>query len=104
MNFEEILQHHLFDHVYFPLVKIGSVTLPFSKHVLVMWIVSIVTVGVLSFAARARSGAGLVLRTGVEALVVYIRDHILEPIFGHATRFYLPYFLTLFFFIWFCNM
>lgn len=105
MNFEHILEHHLMDH------KMGAAFLSFSgiqlgmsRHLMVMWIVSAVVIAVLTYAARARSGAGLVLRGGVEAVVVYIRDQMLHPIFHDATHTYLPYFLTLFFFIWFCNM
>lgn len=104
MNFDKILEHHLLDHVYFPLLTLGGLTLSFSKHLLVMWIVSVAVVALLCFAARGRSGAGLLLRTGVEAVVLYIRDHMLKPIFRHSTETYLPYFLTLFFFILSCNL
>jgi F0F1-type ATP synthase membrane subunit a len=33
-----------------------------------------------------------------------VRDGIVEPILGHNTRRFLPYLLTLFFFIFFCNI
>ena len=55
-------------------------------------------------AARGRGQGAVVLRTAVEAIVIYIRDNILRPIFGHATKTYLPYFLTLFFFILTANL
>lgn len=104
MNFEKILEHHLMDHVYRPLFTIGGVTMTLSRHLIMMWIVALAAIAVLSMAARGKSGSGLVLRTGVETIVLYIRDHMLRPIFGHSTETYLPYFLTLFFFILIANL
>jgi len=45
------------------------------------------------------------LQSLVEMLVVYVRDSIVKPMIGekHYER-YLPYLLTLFFFIFFCNI
>lgn len=40
----------------------------------------------------------------VEMLVLHVRDGIVEPILGHNTNRFLPYLLTLFFFIFFCNI
>ena len=103
MNFDHILEHHLMDHPISPWVVRG-VDIGLTRHLLVMWIVSAALVVVLSLAARGSKGGGLVLRTGVETIVLYIRDHLLHPIFHDATDTYLPYFLTLFFFILSCNL
>lgn len=103
MNFENILAHHLMDHRFSSFMVAGQDFGP-SRHLVVMWIVSAVMVLVLSYAARAKAGAGLVLRSGVESVVIFLRDELLHPIFHDATDRYLPYFLTLFFFIWSCNM
>lgn len=41
----------------------------------------------------------------IEAMIVWLRDEIIQPILGEqTTRKYLPYLLTVFFFIWFNNM
>ena len=40
----------------------------------------------------------------IEILVLHVKDDIVEPILGHNTRRFLPYLLTLFFFIIFCNI
>lgn len=40
----------------------------------------------------------------IEMLVLHVRDGIVEPILGHNTNRFLPYLLTLFFFIFFCNI
>jgi len=104
MNFEEILAHHLLDHSYFPLFTKWGFTLAVSKHSVTLWVVAAILVVILSAAARARAGAGLLWRTAVEAVVLYVRDFIVAPVFGHDAEAYLPYFLTLFFFILGCNL
>ena len=40
----------------------------------------------------------------IEILVLHVRDDIVAPILGHNTGRFLPYLLTLFFFIFFCNI
>ena len=40
----------------------------------------------------------------IEILVLHVRDDIVAPILGHNTSRFLPYLLTLFFFILFCNI
>ncbi len=40
----------------------------------------------------------------IEILVLHVRDGIVEPILGRNTNRFLPYLLTLFFFIFFCNI
>ncbi len=40
----------------------------------------------------------------IEILVLHVRDDIVAPILGHNTNRFLPYLLTLFFFIFFCNI
>lgn len=39
-----------------------------------------------------------------EPIIVFIRDEIARPSIGHKYEYYLPYLLTVFFFIWFNNM
>ncbi|MCR4828842.1 MAG: F0F1 ATP synthase subunit A [Bacteroidales bacterium] len=44
------------------------------------------------------------VQTLMEILILHVRDGIVEPILGHNTNRFLPYLLTLFFFIFFCNI
>ncbi|MBI5200594.1 MAG: F0F1 ATP synthase subunit A [Elusimicrobia bacterium] len=104
MNFEEMLQHHLLDHTILPLATIGGIHFGITKHLVMMWIASAVLLATATWAARSTSGAGKLVRGGMEAIVIFIRDEILHPIFHEHTHFYLPYFLTLFFFIFLCNI
>lgn len=103
MNFEHILEHHLMDHRFQHMV-LGGIDFGLSTHLVMLWIVCAVTTALLTFAARAQSAPGRVLRGAVEAIMLYIREQMLEPVFHEATDAYLPYFLTLFFFILLCNL
>jgi F-type H+-transporting ATPase subunit a len=103
MNFEHILEHHLMDHRFRHLL-IGGIDFGLSNHLIMLWIVCAVATAVLTFAARSTSAPGLVLRGCVEATSLYVRDEMLHPIFHEHTDAYLPYFLSLFFFILACNL
>lgn len=103
MNFEHILEHHLLNESIAPWMVHG-VDLGLSKHLIVMWIVSAIVVATMTFAARSTSRPALVLRTGVEAVALYFRDQLLHPVFHEHTDTYLPYFLTLFFFLLTANL
>jgi F-type H+-transporting ATPase subunit a len=109
MNFETILAHHLVDHktshkVIATLGPLGDVDMGFSPLIRTMWIACAVAIISLTFAARSESSLARVMRSMFEPLALFVRDEILEPIFGHHAGFYLPYFLTLFFFLLTCNL
>lgn len=103
MDFKAILEHHLLDHVYarFPL---WGISLPISLHSIMMFVAAALLV---ILGMRVRKPRGLVphgLANGVESFIVYIRDEVVKPNLGEQTSRYLPYFLSLFFFILFCNL
>ncbi|MHB2025590.1 MAG: F0F1 ATP synthase subunit A [Elusimicrobiota bacterium] len=102
-DFEEIAAHHVLDHPIVRLFSVGGVNVMLTQHLLMMWIAGAVC---LLFGALAgtQTTAGLVVRSGLEPMVLYIRDDMLRPFFGHDTEAYLPYFLTLFFFILILNL
>ena len=72
--------------------------------------IAVVLLIVIVFIARAGykkrpNQAPKGLQSLVEMLVVFVRDSIAKPMIGEAKyRNYLPYLLTLFFFIFFCNI
>ncbi len=103
MNFEAILAHHLLDHPLLPLAAWG-IQLGVTKHVLMMWIVSAALLLIFGTAVHGRGRAAGLLKTALEAVVLFIRDDIVHPILGHATHAYLPYFLTVFFFVLLSNL
>lgn len=108
MNFESILSHHLVDHKTSHNVIATVAGLPvdlgFSPLIRTMWIACGIAIVGLTFAARSQSDFAKFLRSLFEPLALFVRDEILEPIFGHHAHFYLPYFLTLFFFLLTCNL
>lgn len=100
MEFEHVLAHHLIDHKLFHFM-VGPLDLGLSPLILTMWVAAAITIALMTFAARSHSG---VVRGMIEPVVLFLRDDTLEPIFGHHTDHYLPYFLTLFFFLLVCNL
>ncbi len=109
MNFEHILAHHLVDHktshkIVATLGPLGSVDMGLSPLLRTMWIACVLAIVALTFAARSESSLARVMRSMFEPLALFVRDDILKPIFGHHAGFYLPYFLTLFFFLLTCNL
>lgn len=80
-----------------------------TRHVVYMLAAAIVLILCLAAAkgmiirrhqeGRAPGGFG----TAIEAMVLFVRDDIVLPAMGHGGERYLPYILTLFFFILFCN-
>ena len=100
MNFEPLLEHHLVNHHTSSLMFHG-IDFGMSPHLKFLWIVSGVVLLMMTFAAR---GGSVLARGGVEAIAIYLRDELLHPIFHDATDTYLPYFLTLFFFVFVANL
>jgi F-type H+-transporting ATPase subunit a len=104
MNFIEVLEHHILDHVYSRTSVLG-ISLPFSKHVLMMWIAGFSTIALfVPVAAAVRAGRRNAVVNMVEAFVLFIRDEIVIPNIGESGRKYVPFFLSIFFFILFCNL
>lgn len=103
MNFEKILAEELLDHRFSHFIVKG-IDFGLSTHLVMLWIVCAIVTAFLTFAAHSQSEAGRIVRGGVEAMALYIRDEILHSIFHEHTDTYLPYFLTLFFFILTCNL
>ena len=103
MDFEQVLSHHLVDHKLFH-VAVGPLDLGLSPLILTMWAASAIAILTLTFAARAGAGAGRVVRGMIEPVVLFVRDDMVSPVFGRHTQAYLPYFLTLFFFLLTCNL
>jgi F-type H+-transporting ATPase subunit a len=93
-------------------VMIGSYALDLSptKHVVMMIIAALITCLVLIAAARSqgretRKGkAPKGLANGIEATVLYIRNEVILPNVGPHGHQFVPYLLSVFFFILFANL
>jgi F-type H+-transporting ATPase subunit a len=104
MNFEEVLTHHIVDHPLALLFTVAGHAVYLTRHVLMLWIAAAL---VFFIGLAARSTTAPVPRgigNAVEAMIVYMRDQIVRPYLGEYGDTYLPYFVTLFLFILFCNL
>jgi F-type H+-transporting ATPase subunit a len=125
-DIKEMILHHLADsdvweapwgEVHLPQfapLHIGPLSLDFSitKHVLFMMIAAVLVAILLIAAAwdaqRAHAaGAGRGPKGAaniVEAFILFLRDEVALKNIGHGGEKYVPYIVTVFFFILFCNM
>jgi F-type H+-transporting ATPase subunit a len=125
-DIREMILHHLADSkewetpfgvVHLPQfepVHLGPIALDFSitKHVLFMMIAALMVMILLIWAgmdARREHRAGAQrgpkgAANVVEAFILFIRDEIAIKNIGHGGERYVPYIVTVFFFILFCNL
>ncbi|PIO48268.1 MAG: ATP synthase F0 subunit A [[Chlorobium] sp. 445] len=92
-------------------IQIGDFTVDLSptRHVVMMWIASLLLVILMvsvskQYKAMKTPRAPKGFANVVEAVVQFIRDDIARPNIGHHYERFLPYLLTVFFFILFCNL
>ena len=105
---------HLACEVHLPTwnVNIGGLTIDVAptKHVLMMLLAATLCALILISAARAQGRHQVEgkppkgLANAMEALVLYMRNEIILPNVGHHGDRYVPFLLTLFFFILFMNL
>jgi F-type H+-transporting ATPase subunit a len=93
-------------------IHLGPVTLDVSptKHVVFLFLAAFLSCAVLITAAVAhkkhshRAGAPKGFAAGIEAMVLYLRNEVVIPNVGPNGDRYVPFALTLFFFILFANL
>jgi F-type H+-transporting ATPase subunit a len=93
-------------------VRIGrfEVNLSPTKHVVMLLIAALISTLVLVGAARAQrrhtstAGHPKGFAAGIEAMVLYLRNEVIMPNVGHHGQAYVPFALTLFFFILTANL
>ncbi len=112
---EVCIGRHIGEHGCGPLwapIRIGNfeVNLSPTKHVVMLFLAAIIVTLLLIGAARAhvrhtRSiGRPKGPATAIEAMVLYMRNEVIMPNVGHHGERYVPYLLTLFFFILVMNL
>ncbi|HYS06666.1 MAG TPA: F0F1 ATP synthase subunit A [Candidatus Dormibacteraeota bacterium] len=109
----ELIAHHILDsrtlevpfvgEIHLPVLHILGRELPITKYVVMMWIASALIVFIAWLATRRRSLAPRGMQNVLEAIVVFVRDDLARKNIGpHGDR-YVPYLLSTFVFILFCN-
>ena len=88
---------------------LGVVDLAPSKHVILMMVAALICVLIFIPLAQAakrrdRGKAPGGFAGAMEGMVLYFRDEVVRPTIGHGADRYVPYILTLFFFILFMNL
>ncbi len=79
-----------------------------TKNVAALFLNSLVMLLVFIAVARGfKKNAGKApkgIQSFFEPIIIYIRDEVIKPNIGHGYEKYVPYLLSLFFFIWFGNL
>lgn len=95
----------------FPSWHIGKYDITITKHVFFLMVSGLLTLALLlGVAASHRRHSGEIGRpkgfgAGMEAVILYLRNEIYMPVLGgHGGEKYVPFCLTLFFFIMTCNL
>jgi len=102
-NIGEVILHHVLDAKILD-INIFGIDLSITKHVLMMWIAAALVVFVFRYAFREHHTVPRGMGNLLEAIIVFLRDEVVLPNMGEEGRHYLPYLLTVFFFILFCNL
>ncbi|MCK7589553.1 F0F1 ATP synthase subunit A [Subsaxibacter sp. CAU 1640] len=98
-----------FDDEHHPVNATTPWNLSITRNVFMMWVSAIVLILIFVAAARTYKKSEGNVPTGiagfVEPLIVFVRDDIARPMIGeHKYKKYMPYLLTIFFFIWINNI
>ena len=108
--------HHVMDSNYIDFGPIGKLYLPrfelfgidlsITKDVFFMWLVVVVLVILLYFITKGykKSLIPKGLTNLFEIIIIFVRDEVVKPAIGKGYEAFMPYMLSLFFFILFVNM
>ena len=97
--------HHLLaGEVALPSIEIFGLDMSITRHVVMMWVASFLLVALMVKAFRKPDGVPSGFANFFEAIVIFLRDEVVLPIMGEDGKKYLPFLLTIFFFVLFCNL
>ncbi|MCF6271361.1 MAG: F0F1 ATP synthase subunit A [Melioribacteraceae bacterium] len=109
------IMHHILDAPYFQFEPFNAIPLPhlslfgfdisITKHVVFLWLVAILLIVAFKIVSNAykKSLVPHGFANFMEVLIVFVRDDIAKPTIGKGYEKFLPYLLTVFFFILFSN-
>jgi F-type H+-transporting ATPase subunit a len=88
-----------------PQIHLFGLDLSITKHVVYMWFVSLLLIVTFYFVSKSyrKSKIPRGVTNVAELLVIFVRDEIARPTIGNGYEKFLPYLLTVFFFILTCN-
>lgn len=91
---------------YLPHIQIFGIDISITRDIFIIWVVAAILV-VLSIIAAKGYKKSLIpkgLSNIFEIIIEFVKDEIVKPSIGKGYESYLPYMLTLFFFVLFCNL
>ncbi len=110
------MMHHILDShelsfepfgvIHLPQIQLFGIDISITKHVVFLWIAFAIVVTVFYLAKKSYSKS-LVPKgftNFLEALIIFVRDDIAKQTIGEKYKKYVPYLLTVFFFILTCNL
>jgi F-type H+-transporting ATPase subunit a len=100
---QQTLEVPFLGHVHLPTLHFGTWALPITRHVVMMWIASAIVLLVAGLAARRRARVPGRVQSLVEIMVLFVRDELARKSIGPGGDRYVPFLLTVFFFIMTCN-
>ena len=100
---------YVMEHEHISLANGGAVyDFSITKNVAALFMNAIIMLLVFTAVARGFKKNTGKAPTGIqsffEPIIIYIRDEVIKPNIGHGYEKYVPYLLSLFFFIWFGNL
>lgn len=98
-----------FGEIHLPTLKIGDFDISITRHVVMMWIASLVLLVLFvsignTYKKMKPTDAPKGLANLIEVIVDFVRIDIVKANIGHGYERFLPYLLTVFFFILTCNL
>lgn len=95
-----------FGNLYLPHLQLFGLDISITKYVFFIWIVAILLLVIGLVAARGykKSLVPKGFSNLLEIIIIFVRDEIVKPSIGKGFESYLPYMLTLFFFILVSNL
>ncbi len=95
-----------FGSIHLPHLELFGIDISITKHVVFIWVVAFLLV--LAFLSVSKSYKKSLVPKGFtnlfEVIIVFVRDEIVKPTIGKGYEVFLPYLLTIFFFILTANL
>ncbi len=95
-----------FGKIFLPHLELFGIDISITKHVVFMWLVALILILILVPVSKGykKSLVPRGFRNFIEIIIVFVRDEIVQPTIGKDYQKYLPYLLTIFFFILLSNL
>ncbi len=109
------IMHHILDSreldfepfgtIHLPEIHLFGLDISITKHIVFMWLAFLILVGIFYVVGKSyrKSMVPKGITNLMEVFIVFVRDEIAKPTIGAGYEKFLPYLLTVFFFILTCN-